>query len=173
MKKDKYTRNSKNKNQLILQKSNNNLSTIDLTNPDKVKEAISLFNLTQAKKSAIRIDAYNEVMDLVSNEVLQRFLDNDLREIPTGALLNCLQTISSIKEKETKGIQTISEEPQIQLQQNINISVQKDSLLPRDSKEKVIDTVKKILASAMQQQEEEIVNEEESNEVIVNETNLV
>lgn len=167
--KKKRKRNRNGKHNIVVKK-NDSLSTIDLTNPEKVKEAISMFNLMQAQKSAIRIGAYNDVMDLVSNEVLHRFTDGDLQEVPTGALLNCLQTISSIKEKETKGIQTISEEPQIQLQQNINISVPKESLLPRDSKEKVIDTIKKILASAREQQEESV---EESNEVIVNEAELV
>ena len=132
------------------------ITKIDAMSPDKIKEAINLFNLSQAKKSAIRVDTYNNVMDLISNEVLDRFMSADMDTISTGALLNVLQTISSVKEKEAKNIQHISEEPAIQLNQNINISVEKtEPLLPRDSKEKVIDTIKKILA--MSKQNEEVV----------------
>lgn len=140
----------KNKNQL--QQNTVNITHIDSLPPDKIKEAINLFNLSQAKKSAIRVDTYNNVMDLISNEVLDRFMNADMGTINTVALLNVLQTISSVKEKESKNIQQLSEEPAIQVNSNINISVEsKEPLLPRDSKEKVIDTIKKILAMSKEQ----------------------
>lgn len=152
-------------------KQNNNLpslTNIDTLPPEKIKEAISLFNLSQAQKSAIRVDTYNSVMDLISNEVLDRFMNQNIDEVSTGALLNVLQTISSVKEKESKNVQQISEEPAIQInQQNVNISIPKESLLPRDSKEKVIDTIKQILALSNQQEE---TLEDENSEVIVDGT---
>ena len=142
---------SKKKKKNQLQPNTVDITQIDVMSPDKIKEAINLFNLTQAKKSAIRVDTYNNVMDLISNEVLDRFMNADMEQIQTGALLNVLQTISAVKEKETRNIQQVSEEPAIQLNQNINISVEKkEPLLPRDSKEKVIDAVKRFLAMSMQ-----------------------
>lgn len=142
---------SKKKKKNQLQPNTVDITQIDVMPPDKIKEAINLFNLTQAKKSAIRVDTYNNVMDLISNEVLDRFMNADMEQIQTGALLNVLQTISAVKEKETRNIQQVSEEPAIQLNQNINISVEKkEPLLPRDSKEKVIDAVKRFLAMSMQ-----------------------
>ena len=42
---------------------------------EQVKKLINLFNLNQCKKNAIRVSAYNQLLDKVSEQMLKRFSD--------------------------------------------------------------------------------------------------
>lgn len=112
-------------------------------NSDEMKQIIDLFNLNQAKKNMLRVLKLNNLLDKVSDEMIQRF-NKTPGEFNNTELLDYLQVTQSAIDRATKSLDIIDKTPSIQFNQ-VNVDM-KDDVLSRESREKIQDAIKKILA---------------------------
>lgn len=135
-------------------------SIIDEEDVSKVKDMINLFNLTQTKKNVIRAMKLSGLYDSVSDKLIER-LQKRPDEISYKELVDIFNATQKAIDSANKSLGLIEEMPTIQLnQQNINISVDNDDELSRDSKIKVMEAVKAFLDSQKNENTLEIVEED-------------
>ena len=118
---------------------------IDESDLDEVKKLTQLFNLNQSKKNAMRVLKLNSLLDRVSDQMIERF-EKKPGEFSNSDLLNYLTVTQNAIDRANKSLNLVEDTPAIQLQQNNQINVNIIDSLSRDSKEKVTDAVKSILA---------------------------
>ena len=123
---------------------------------DTVKDLTHLFNLNQAKKNVIRVMKLNGLLDTVSDKILDRF-EKYPDNFSNADLLNYLQVTQNAIEKANKNLSLVDETPVIQLQQNNQVNVNIIDTLDRDSKARVLDTIKAILSNTQSQENTEEV----------------
>lgn len=134
---------------------------IDEEDISKVKDMINLFNLTQTKKNVIRAMKLSGLYDSVSDKLIER-LQKRPDEISYKELVDIFNATQKAIDSANKSLGLIDEVPAIQLnQQNINISVDNEDELSRDSKIKVMEAVKAFLDSQKDNNDVEIVEEED------------
>lgn len=113
--------------------------------PARVKEIIDLFNLHLKKKEAIRTNQLSELQDKTLSQMEAR-LEKKADNFSNADLIAYYKTIQDSLSKADTNFDNISI-PQIQVNQQINIG--SDSpVLTRESRQKVLDAVRLILARA-------------------------
>lgn len=117
---------------------------------DKVKDLTHMFNLLQAKKNALRMIKMGELVDLTADQ-MQKRLENKPDEFSNTELVNYLNALQNAMDKISKGLGTVDELPTIALQQN-NVTVNMGDNLNADSRERIADAVKAILAKQKDQE---------------------
>lgn len=121
---------------------------LDCKDLDKVKELTALFNLNAQKKSAVRILKMNNLLDKVTNEIIERF-DNRSQTFTNDDLLKYMQAVENSIDKSSKTLGMVEDTPAIQYQQNNQVNIQvNEPGLNRDSRQKVLDAVNQILQQA-------------------------
>ena len=121
---------------------------LDCKDLDKVKELTALFNLNAQKKSAVRILKMNNLLDKVTNEIIERF-DNRSQTFTNDDLLKYMQVVENSIDKSSKTLGMVEDTPAIQHQQNNQVNIQvNEPGLNRDSRQKVLDAVNQILQQA-------------------------
>lgn len=121
---------------------------LDCKDLDKVKELTALFNLNAQKKSAVRILKMNNLLDKVTNEIIERF-DNRSQTFTNDDLLKYMQVVENSIDKSSKTLGMVEDTPAIQYQQNNQVNIQvNEPGLNRDSRQKVLDAVNQILQQA-------------------------
>ena len=123
---------------------------------DTVKDLTHLFNLNQAKKNVLRVMKLNGLLDTVSDKIIDRF-EKYPDNFSNTDLLNYLQVTQNAIEKANKNLSLVDETPVIQLQQNNQVNVNIIDTLDRDSKARVLDTIKAILSNTQPQENVEEV----------------
>ena len=109
--------------------------------PDKLKNLVSLFNMNQSKKNLVRAEMFSRLMDKISVQMMERF-EKKPGEFSNKDLLDYLSAIRSAIDKNDLNLEDMSA-PIIQNNTQVNINV---DTLDRNSKERVADAVKSILA---------------------------
>ena len=132
---------------------------------NKLKDLINDFNVTQSKKEALRILKYNSLLDNISDEMITRFRKHS-DEFTNSDLLQYLQAIQNSVEKSNKKLNNASDIPLITINQ-LNINQQEDTL-DRESRERVADALKAIMAAMNKPQEESI----EPENIIIEESRI-
>ena len=133
-------------------------------NLDHLKNLTNLFNLNQAKKNVIRVLKLNELLDKVQDQMLERFKKKP-GEFSNDDLISYMQVTQQAIDRANKSLKLVDDTPAIQVT-NVNITTEKESVLSRESREK-IDNVIKTLMSKLNLPEtptEEIIVEEEDGE---------
>ena len=121
---------------------------LDCKDLDKVKELTALFNLNAQKKSAVRILKMNNLLDKITNEIIERF-DNRSQTFTNDDLLKYMQAVENSIDKSSKTLGMVEDTPAIQYQQNNQVNIQvNEPGLNRDSRQKVLDAVNQILQQA-------------------------
>lgn len=135
---------------------------------DKLKELTKLFNATQAKKSAVRVLRYNELLDSISNQIADR-LANRSNMFTNKELIDYLGAIHKGIEQSEKSVAKVEELPLIQIN-NTEVNMSIETELDADSRDKVAFVIEQYLKSIKDSPEiievEEIVEEtdEQSDE---------
>jgi hypothetical protein len=118
--------------------------------PENIKQLITDFNITQSKKNILRILKLNNLLDLVTEETLKRYKKCP-DEVSNKELTDCMTVVSEQLEHSQKIVDSITEKPAIQVNQQKNeVNINVAPTLTKDQKENVIDIVTKILSSAQQ-----------------------
>lgn len=121
------------------------LSEVDV---EKTKQLIQLFNVSESKKSMIRINKLNTLYDNITTQMLDRFAKYP-NNFSNDDLVKYLKVTQDAIEKTTNLMNKSNETPAIQLQQNnqVNITVNngEGQGLNRESRDRILDVVKSIL----------------------------
>lgn len=131
---------------------------------DKLKDLTTLFNVNTQKRNVLRIMKMNELLDKVTDKVMERF-EKTPHNFTNDDLLKYMQATENSIEKANKNLNMVEDTPAIQLTQNNQVNINVENNLDRESREKVLDAVKAILASGIECMDAEgIINlEEEDN----------
>lgn len=132
---------------------------VSATDMGQLKDLTNLFNVNIAKKSVLRIMKLSSLLENVEDEVINR-IEKEPDAIKDKDLIGYMNALQGAIEKSTKlmnGVDTTA--PVINIKQDdnsVNISVNSQEPLSRDSKQTVIDTVKAILNLSSLQEEDVI-----------------
>lgn len=130
---------------------------------DKIKDLTTLFNVSNQKRNVMRIMKMNELLDTVTDKVMDRFEKNP-HNFTNDELLRYMQATENSIERANKNLNMVEDTPAIQLTQNNQVNINVENNLDRESREKVLDVVKAILASGIECMDAEgIINLEEDN----------
>lgn len=122
---------------------------------DKLKNLTQLFNLNQAKKNAIRVLKLNSLLDMVSDQMIERFQQHP-DNFSNSDLLNYLQVTQSAIDRANKSLNLVEDTPAIVVNQvNIDSAPQFD----RESRDRITQAVAAILQKSKEMNIE--LNEEE------------
>lgn len=113
----------------------------------KSKDLTYLFNINQNKKTIVRVNKLNELLDAIVNQATTRFTSRP-DEISNADLMTSLKVVQDIIERSTKQVNGVTEAPLIQInQQNNEVNVNSKSVnnLGRDSRERVKNAVLSLL----------------------------
>lgn len=130
---------------------------------DKIKDLTTLFNVSNQKRNVMRIMKMNELLDTVTDKVMDRFEKNP-HNFTNDELLRYMQATENSIERANKNLNMVEDTPAIQLTQNNQVNINVENNLDRESREKVLDAVKAILASGIECMDAEgIINLEEDD----------
>lgn len=119
---------------------------IEEKNLDNLQNLTHLFNLNQAKKNVLRVMKLNQLLDKVSDQMIERF-DKTPDNFSNADLLNYMQVTQSAIDRANKSLNLVDETPAIQVNTQINVNANADGLdlLDRESKGRVAEAIKGIL----------------------------
>lgn len=123
---------------------------------DKLKDLVSLFNVNQNKKNIVRADIYSRLLDRISLQMVER-LDKKSGEFSNKDLLDYLVAVRTAIDKSDISPENINM-PIIQNNTQVNVNI--DSGFNRESKEKIIDSVRAILERAKNNNQVIDINDE-------------
>lgn len=126
---------------------------LDEQDIDKVKDLTTLFNLNAQKRNVMRIIKMNGLLDKVTDQVIERF-EKYPANFSNDDLIKYMQVTENAIDRANKNLNLVEETPAIQLMQNNQVNINIDNGLDRDSREKVLDAVKAILANAVKPEPE-------------------
>lgn len=142
------------------------VSLINETDPTKLRQLIDIFNLNIRKKDIIRATKLSALQDRVVNEMSERII-NHSDNFSNKDLLDYFKTIQDTQNKTDTSIDNVNIPiPTIQINHN-EVNMNSDSVLSRESKNKVSQTVQKILKELADKSEKENLfdnNQENFNE---------
>ena len=133
------TTNIDSKNKNIAQK------ILDAEDLDELKDLTTLFNVNNQKRNALRILKMNNLLDDVTDNIIQRFEKNP-HNLSNDDLLKYLQVTENAIDRATKNLNMVEETPAIQMMQNNQVNININDGLDRESRLRVTDTVKQILS---------------------------
>lgn len=126
---------------------------LDEQDIDKVKDLTALFNLNAQKRNVMRVIKMNGLLDKVTDQVIERF-EKYPANFSNDDLIKYMQVTENAIDRANKNLNLVEETPAIQLMQNNQVNINIDNGLDRDSREKVLDAVKAILANAVKPEPE-------------------
>lgn len=147
---------------------------IDEQDLDKTKELLNLFNLNMAKKNVLRIMKLNNLLDMISDNAIERF-EKRSDEFSNKDILDFMQVTQVAIERAQKNLNLVDETPAIVINNQtnqVNIGTEE---LSRESKTKIASAIQSILSkyenitpetvnNIEEIQEENILNEGDKNE---------
>lgn len=139
----------------------NNTQTLDLTpldsatrniaqeilneqNVDKVRDLTHLFNLNAQKRNVMRVIKMNDLLDKVTNQVIERF-EKTPDNFSNEDLIKYMQVTENAIDRANKNLNLVEDTPPIQYQQNNQVNINIVDTLDRDSKERVLEYVNNIM----------------------------
>lgn len=128
----------------------NDLTTkiIEETNPDELDNLTKLFTLNQKKKQIARTNKLSNLLELVDDEVINRFTQFP-EAIENDDLLKYWKTTQETINQHNQDEQEL---PHIQINNQTNVNIN-SSGLDRESRAKVLEAVQEILKSSLQNDE--------------------
>ena len=136
---------------------------VNTNDPEEFKDLVSLFNLNQSKKNALRIVKLNELLDKIENTAIDRF-NKKPDQMSNQDLLDYLKAIENSIDRSQKYVNEVETKPMIQLNQQNNININAGDNLSRESKEKVLEVIKSLLSGEEQNIEDQNIIIESTDE---------
>ena len=127
------------------------LNETDIEEFDKIK---SIFDLNIKKKEFIRLSKLSDLQDLTVNEMANR-LQNRSGEFSNQDLIGYFKTIQETINKADTSLDNVDVASIKVVQNQLNIHVNSEDELSRESKGKVLDAVKSILSKLEEKHVEE------------------
>lgn len=128
----------------------------------KVQDLTHLFNLNQAKRNVVRVMKLNNLLDRVSDQMIERF-EKRPDEFSNNDLLNYMNVVQASIDRASKQLNLVDETQPISLTQ-VNVNIEENKL-DRESRAKITEAVNKILQMSKKLNID--VTEEDSNNIII------
>ena len=131
----------------------------------KTKDLTELFNQNQKKKTMVRVNKLNDLLDKITDQAIERF-SRKPDEISNQELLQGLKVVQDSLERGQNQLNNTLNTPLIQVNQQTNeINVGSVDILTKDSRDKVKNVVANILAgiankNSQQSPQDEIIDAE-------------
>lgn len=127
---------------------------------DELKREANIFNAHQIKIEASRINKLNTLLDKSIDLAVDR-VEKCPDELSNKEVIDIMTATRTQLDKSTSKLDMINETPMIQVnQQNVNISVDNENTLNRESREKVLDFIQQFMKQAQSQSTEEVIDVE-------------
>lgn len=130
---------------------------VEEDNIENLKKLMQLFNLNQAKKNALRVMKLNSLLDKVQDSMIDRF-EKRPGEFSNTDLINYMNTVQSAVDRANKSLTLIDESPIITLNQ-VNVNVNEDPVLNRESREKITNAINALMKLNLNNNEDVPPNE--------------
>lgn len=126
---------------------------------DSIKDLTHLFNATQTKRNALRIQALNDVQDSLVRQMADR-LATQPNNFNNADIASWMKVVQQVMDTSQKNVDQVDAIPAITYQQNNNtqVNVSVADTLSRESRERITDAIQKILQN-VQNAESEVVCE--------------
>lgn len=127
---------------------------------DELKREANIFNAHQIKIEASRINKLNTLLDKSIDLAVDR-VEKCPDELSNKEVIDIMTATRTQLDKSTSKLDMINETPMIQVnQQNVNINVDNENTLNRESREKVLDFIQQFMKQAQSQTTEEVIDVE-------------
>ncbi|MDY5928892.1 MAG: hypothetical protein SPJ27_02510 [Candidatus Onthovivens sp.] len=144
---------------------------VDETDIDELKNIINLFNLNIKKKDILRTSKLSDLQDKVTAQMGER-LENNAGAFSNKDLIEYFKIIQDTINKADNSLSTV-DTPAIQLNQNqLNVHINHQNELDKDSRDRVADAVKSILARLEKEKSSQEVIDVEYTEMEENSENV-
>lgn len=130
--------------------------------PNDLKDLTQLFNFNQAKKNLLRLQKLSILNDDVVSKIERRLLERP-DDFSNKELLDYLQVINSVLDKQSKSQDDVLDKPMITYQQNNQVNVNIANDLTRESRDKITNLISEILNSGNLENLQILENIEENN----------
>lgn len=124
---------------------------------DSIKDLTHLFNATQTKRNALRIQALNDVQDSLVKQMADRLASqpNNFNNADIASWMKVVQQVMDTSQKSVDQVDTL---PTITYQQNNNtqVNVNVADTLSRESRERITDAIQKILQNVQNVESEDV-----------------
>ena len=156
---------------MILKMSKEDLSIIspdfedkvlNASDPNDLKDLTQLFNFNQAKKNLLRLQKLSILNDGVVSKIERRLLERP-DDFSNRELLDYLQVINSVLDKQSKSQDDVLDKPMITYQQNNQVNVNIANDLTRESRDKITNLISEILNAGNLENLQILENIEENN----------
>lgn len=115
------------------------------SNMDEMQKLIDLFNVAQTKKTLLRVNKLNDILEKIDVQIADRF-DKRAGEFNNQDLLKYFETIQTSIEKAQKSTQNAELTPMIQLNAE-NVNIGPSISLSRESRDNILDFIKSVMES--------------------------
>lgn len=124
---------------------------------DQVKDLTHLFNVSQTKRNALRIQALNDVQDALVRQMADR-LAKQPDNFNNADIANWMKVVQQVMDTSQKGVDQVSTLPAITYQQtnNTQVNVSVADTLSRESRDRITDAVQKILQNIQNEQSDPV-----------------
>jgi len=131
------------------------------------KDVISEFNVSMVKRSMVRANTQNDLLDDILEKVKER-VENHHDEMSNKELLEYMEAMQNAVAESRKQVSTVADEPPITINNTKNeVNVNIADGMSHESRERVLMAVRKMLDMAKQQNvadaESDIVENEEND----------
>ena len=123
---------------------------------DNLKDLTRQFNVFQAKRQVLRVNTLNDVQDALVQQMLDR-LEQQPHNFDNKDIALWVKTVQSAMESSKKGIEEVDTIPTIVHQNNTQINVNVEDTLSRESREKILSVLDKILGESDGVEDENVV----------------
>lgn len=133
---------------------------------EELKSYVDAFSLNIAKKNAVRIAKLQNLLDAVTDQAMIR-AEKHPGEFTNKELVDYMKVVQEQIITSKKDIESVGEQPVIQINNQKNeVNINLDAGLSRESKNKVIDTIRALVqqVTAPESEEELYNNDEDSDE---------
>ena len=161
---DKEIINDESETTSLVSSSENALERIDdVKNVDELKDVVNLFSVSIMKKSMSRASVQSDLLDDILEKVKDRVV-NHHDEMSNKDLLDYMNAIQSGLDYSKKMFSEVDETPPITINNTRNeVNVNASPEMSRESKMRVMEAVKKLLANMNQREGGESIDESLKN----------
>lgn len=130
---------------------------LDAETVEETKDLTALFNLNSQKRNVLRVLKMNNLLDKVTDQIIERFEKNP-NLFTNEDLLKYMQVTENAIDRANKNLNMVEETPPIQLLQQNQVNININQGLNRESRQRVIETVQAILNSSKNNSTEDVID---------------
>ena len=138
---------------------------------NKVKDLTHLFNVYQAKRNALRINALNDVQDALVKQMLDR-LEKYSDNFNNKDIADWMKTVQMVMDTNNEKVEQLDSIPTIKYQQNNQVNVNVIDGLSRESREKITNVLEALMKDAANVDENMVLSDKNIAETTENEDKM-